>query len=124
ARSIGMIAFGIPSSIFFVHVLYSFWNGVRFERQLFAFTIGLFPFALAFGTNNNYWDWAVLALLFWMTAAVVFAGSAVPHGHRLRAVFPAVLASQCLVYVLMTSWMEHPYRQSTPVALQSSEVEI
>jgi hypothetical protein len=82
------------------------------------------PYAYAFGTNTNYGATAARAGFFWfLSGLVVCAGSAAanPAWHKL-------LPAAALVLVVSTgilySSMENPYRQTQPLRLQMTAVDI
>jgi hypothetical protein len=84
----------------------------------------MLPYAYAFGTGVNYWSAAARAGLFWFLAGfVVCAGLAAAKG-----AWPNLLPAAVLVLVVSTgvlySAMESPYRQTEPLRLQMSTVDI
>lgn len=91
---------------------------------LLPICFSVFPFVYAFGTGNNYWMAAGLAGVFWVLASVSIIGSVDVGRDKWKFVFPILLVSQVATALLLYSGMESPYRQTQPIRLQSSHVEI
>ena len=82
------------------------------------------PYAYAFGTNNNYWAAAARAGLFWfLSGFVICAGFAAANAawHKL---LPAAALALVVSTGVLYSAMENPYRQTQPLRLQMSAVDI
>ncbi|OGQ58691.1 MAG: hypothetical protein A3J24_00720 [Deltaproteobacteria bacterium RIFCSPLOWO2_02_FULL_53_8] len=85
---------------------------------------GSFPFVYAFGTGNNYWLAAGLAGVFWVLASFSFVGGADISLNKWKILLPILLTSQVTAALILFFGMEHPYRQTQAVRLQSNRVEI
>jgi hypothetical protein len=124
-RSIGTLSVGILLACLVVSVFAYFRTSPRPPKAGVSVVVfALFPFALSFGSNVNYWGLGLVAMLFWILAGVLLIRSVSSNQVDFRAIIPAILAAQCLVIFLLGVWMEKPYRQPEPVRLQTAEIEI
>ena len=86
--------------------------------------LAVLPFAYAFGTNTNYWSAASRAGFFWFLSGFVFcAGFTATNAAWHRLLPPAALALVVSAGVLYAA-IENPYRQTQPLRLQTSAVDI
>jgi hypothetical protein len=103
---------------------------VRTYRQLSRNSLALIvffavlPYAYAIGTNTNYWAAAGRTGLFWFLAGLIVC--AVPAAAK--GAWHTLLPAAVLVLVVSTGVlypaMENPYRQTRPLRLQMSAVDI
>jgi hypothetical protein len=84
----------------------------------------ILPYAYAFGTNNNLWTAASRAALFWMLAGFVVSVELAAENGAWRMLLPAAAAALLVSTVILYVAMENPYRQTQPLRLQASAVEI
>ena len=127
ARSLGTVAVGLFLAGLIAAAIAVFGRThqrIPLDRGLLAAVFVLLPFALAFGSINNYWYMGLFALLFWILGAVVLIRAVSPLQAAIRSVIPVILAGQCLIILLVCIWMDQPYRQPLPIRLQTAEVEI
>ena len=95
--------------------LQDFWSTLRPVLPLSA-TLAMFPYALAFGTNNNNWFQSALGCAFWLFAALPLVGRFSLGGPRYAgAMVPLLAAGQLMVAVFLSVSMNHPYRQMEPL---------
>jgi hypothetical protein len=95
----------------------------RNSVALIAF-FAMLPFALALGTGNIFWAVAARGGLFWVLAGfVVCAGFAAANAawHKL---LPAAALSMAVCIGILFSSMENPYRQTQPLRLQLTAVDV
>lgn len=96
-----------------------FWATLRPVLSL-CVTLAIFPYALAFGTNNNNWSLSALGGAFWLFAALPLVGKSSLDSRRYAA--PLVImvsAAQLTVAVLLSVSMDAPYRQMEPLRGQT-----
>lgn len=98
----------------------SIHNRPRGRALLLAGSLAVLPFALAFGSNNDYWHVASLLSVLWVLAAVLLAAEAA-RGSRLTWVrVTGVMVPAVVVTALgLSAWLIHPYRQPDPLFDQS-----
>jgi hypothetical protein len=84
----------------------------------------LLPHAYAFGTNNNLWVAASHAGLFWILAGFVVSVELAATSGNWRALLPVAGATLLVSTVIVSTAIENPYRQTEPLRLQTSEVDI
>ncbi len=98
----------------------------RLSRDSVALIVffAVLPYTYAFGTGNNYWSAGARAGLFWFLAGFVvcaeFAAANAAWPKLLPAAGVALVVSTGVLY----SAMENPYRQTQPLRLQTSAVDI
>jgi hypothetical protein len=84
----------------------------------------LLPCAYAFGTNTSFWSTAARAGFFWFLAGFVvcveFAATAAAWPRLLPPIALALVVSTGVIYAAM----ESPYRQTRPLRLQTSAVDV
>lgn len=88
-----------------------FWRTLRPVLPL-SLAFAMFPYALAFGTNNNNWFQSSLGCAFWLFAALPLVGRfSLCSPRHASALVPLLSAAQLIVAVLLSVSMTHPYRQ-------------
>lgn len=90
--------------------------------------IGLLFFAMphiyAFGTNGNYWQAGSSASIFWLLGGLVLLSPTVCARQGWWFAIPLVLASQAVTVMLLQTGLEQPYRQTQPLRLNNTLIEI
>jgi hypothetical protein len=84
----------------------------------------IFPYAYAFGTNENLWAGASPASLFWVLSGFVVCASLAAESGSWRTLLPLVAITLLVSTVILYLAMENPYRQLRSLRLQTSAVEI
>jgi hypothetical protein len=98
----------------------------RLSRDSIALIVffAILPYSYAFGTNNNYWSAAARAGLFWFLAGFIICAEFAAANAAWRKLLPAnavaLVVSTCVLY----SAMDNPYRQTRPLRLQMSAIDI
>lgn len=94
-------------------------------RRNYVLGIGfcLMPLLYAFGSNNNYWNLAGDACLFWILAGVLFVVPSADEDVDLRRFIPFALASPLLSLFYFQHGLAAPYRQPQPLWLNNQTVE-
>jgi len=112
----GIIVIGIPISVLMM-VFYSYKMHVKTQKT-FAwdkiFFLMLLPFIYSFGTNQNYFSWAVHASLFWLLASFIVVehlDGSVKNKFQPLLMFVSLFITST---TLATSF-EHPYRRAQPL---------
>lgn len=86
---------------------------LAWRREGLALVLAAFPLAYAFGTNNNLWEVAATAAVFWpATMVMLVCGRAEPYS---RTALSMIWAS-FIVAGLLKSGQAHPYRLSGTLA--------
>jgi len=97
-----------------------------FTRKDFALALCflVLPHAYAFGTGTNYWGAATAAGFFWIISGVALlcAMSSTQRGERI--ILQLAIGAQAIVIVLIYIGMENPYRQTQPLRMNTSVVEM
>jgi hypothetical protein len=103
---------------------------VRTYRGLLRNTVALLafptmlPYAYAFGTGNNYWSAAARAGLFWFLAGFVICAGFAAANAAWQKLLPAAAVALVVSAGVLYAAMESPYRQTQPLRLQMSAVDI
>lgn len=84
----------------------------------------IMPHIYAFGTNSNYWQVGSSAAIFWLLAGLMLLVPLIRERTSLLLLLPFALATQAVTATLLQSGLEHPYRQTQPLRLNSSNLEI
>ena len=82
------------------------------------------PYAYAFGTGNNYWAAGARAGLFWFLAGFVICAGFAAANAAWHKLLPAAAVALVVSTGVLHSAMENPYRQTLPLRLQMSAVDI
>jgi hypothetical protein len=82
------------------------------------------PHMYAFGTNNNYWQAGSLAAIFWLLAGLTLLGPLIRERASWLLLLPLALAAQAVTATLLQTGLEQPYRQTQPLRLNASTLEI
>ena len=82
----------------------------------------IFPHVYAIGTNNNYWEQAEGAAVFWVLAGIAMLASVNAPRMHWRTFLPIAALAQAITVVLIHVSMEHPYRQLQPLRKQRTIV--
>lgn len=121
--SVPLVVLGIPLGAAIAAVIANrhngFWTTMRPVLPL-VLALAVFPYALAFGTNNIIWYHSALAGAFWLFAALPLVGRIKSQG----AILPAVSIAQILVAGLLSISMANPYRQLEPLRDQVQVVQV
>jgi hypothetical protein len=95
----------------------------RGETWGVAAVLTLLPFALSFGSNNNYWHVASLLLVFWFMAGVVIGtGGSGTERSSMQVILAGAVPALVITLLALSSWVSDPFRQ--PVALFSQDTTI
>lgn len=95
----------------------------RNSLALIAF-FGTLPFALALGTGNNFWAVAAHGGLFWVLGGFVICAGFAAADSAWQKLLPAASLSMAVCIGVLYSSMENPYRQTQPLRLQLTAVDI
>jgi hypothetical protein len=82
------------------------------------------PHIYAFGTNGNYWQTGSSAAIFWLLAGLTLLGPLIRERDSWLLALPVALATQAVTATLLQTGLEQPYRQTQPLRLNVSTVEI
>jgi hypothetical protein len=82
------------------------------------------PHIYAFGTNGNYWRAGSSAAIFWLLSGLTLLGPLVRERASMLLVLPLALAAQAVTATLLQTGLEQPYRQTQPLRLNASSLEI
>jgi len=98
----------------------------RLSRDCLALVVFLavLPYAYAFGTNTNYWSAAARAGHFWFLAGFVICAGYAAANSTWQRLLPAAAIALVVSLGVLYSAMESPYRQTQPLPLQRSVVDI
>lgn len=80
----------------------------------------IMPLIYAFGTNNNYWQAAGGAAIFWLIAGLALLGPLILDRATWSIILPLALASQAVTAALLQTGLERPYRQPYPLRFNAS----
>jgi hypothetical protein len=96
------------------------------SRNSFALIVFLavLPYAYAFGTGNNYWSTAGRAGLFWFLAGIVVCAGFPIANAVWQKLLPAAAVALVVSTAVLYASMENPYRQTQPLRLQRSAIDI
>ena len=94
------------------------------EQWTIAFLFLAMPHIYAFGTGNNYWEAGSGAAIFWLLAGLTLLGSLTRERASWLLALPLALATQAITATLLQTGLEQPYRQSQPLRLNTSNLEI
>lgn len=84
----------------------------------------LFPFAAAFGTNNNTWGAASQHALFWIASALLLMRPLLPAKREVEAFVPVVALALVYVGVTVHLAIAAPYRQTASLDLADREIDL
>jgi len=82
------------------------------------------PHFYAFGTGNNYWIAGGWAAIFWLLAGITLIIPLIHQRNSWMLALPVAIATQAVTAVLLQTGLEQPYRQSQPLRLNVSTLEI
>lgn len=94
------------------------------EELVLAICFLVFPHVYAFGTGNNYWVGASGAGYFWVISGMALLYGFLATNIAWRTMLMTAICAQAIVAVLVYIAMENPYRQTQPLRLNSSALEI
>lgn len=94
------------------------------EKWTLAVLFLLMPYIYAFGTNNNYWQAATSAGVFWLLAGITLLGPLIYERASWFLVLPLAFATQAATVTLLQTGLEQPYRQPQPLRLNATVLEI
>ena len=123
----GLLLWTIPLTAALIGLSSRKFNGVfAVSRGQWAraFVFLALPATYSLGTNNNYWDKAIGAGIFWVLAGLVIAVPAMNHERFKYMVLSLALASQMMTVVLVDYALEHPYRQPQPLRENNYPVDV
>jgi hypothetical protein len=116
------VSFGIGSAAMMFPARTYQWLS-RNTVALIVFFAAL-PSAYAFGTGANYWSAAARAGLFWFLAGFVVCPGFAAANAAWRQLLPGAAVALVVSTGVLYSAMENPYRQTQPLRLQMSAVDI
>jgi hypothetical protein len=98
----------------------------RLSRNSLALIVffAVLPYAFAFGTGQNYWAAAARAGFFWFLAGFVICVGFAAANAAWHKLLPAASLALVVSTGVLYSAMENPYRQTQPLRLQLSAVDI
>jgi len=99
-------------------------QGVNAGQWALAVLFLLMPYIYAFGTNNNYWQVATSAGVFWLLAGVTLLGPLVCDRASWLLILPLAFATQAATVILLLTGFEQPYRQPQPLRLNDTSLQI
>ncbi|WP_105430937.1 hypothetical protein [Neorhizobium sp. T6_25] len=82
------------------------------------------PHLYAFGTNRNYWENGAWAGIFWLLAGTTLLRPVVRKRGSWSFALPLALAAQTVTAVLLQTGLEQPQRQTQPLRLNETTLEI
>jgi len=80
-----------------------------------ALCFPLAPHALAFGTNNNYWEAGSQAAIFWLLGGLGLLLPFLSREHAARVMLPLLVVGQAIAILIVQWAFTHPYRQPQPL---------
>jgi hypothetical protein len=98
----------------------------RLSRSAVALVVFLavLPYAYAFGTNTSYGATSARAGLFWLLAGFVICAEFAAANGTWRHLLPAATLALVVSTGILYASMENPYRQTQPLRLQMSAIDI
>lgn len=99
-------------------------KSITSQQWMIAALLLVMPHVYAFGTNNNYWKAGGSAAIFWLLAAITLLGPMIRQRGSWMIAMPAALAAQAVTVTLLQTGLEQPYRQTQPLRLNASTLEI
>ncbi len=99
-------------------------KSVTSQQWMIAALLLAMPHVYAFGTNNNYWKAGGSAAIFWLLAGITLLGPMIRQCGSWMFAMPAALAAQAVTATLLQAGLEQPYRQTQPLRLNASTLEI
>ena len=120
----GLLIFGVVFAAVLVGVMLGHVKALK-EITVSQWAIaGMFlvmPYIYVFGTNNNYWQFASSAAIFWLLAGLTLLG---PLRDTCLLVLPLALAAQVVTAILLQTGFEQPYRQPDPLRFNDTNQKI
>ena len=99
-------------------------KSVTSQQWMIAALFFAMPHVYAFGTNGNYWQAGSSAAIFWLLAGFTLLGPLIREHGSWTFALPAALAVQAVTATLLQTGLEQPYRQTQPLRLNASTLEI
>lgn len=97
---------------------------IRVSQWAIACLFLSMPHIYAFGTNGNYWQAGSAAAIFWLLAGLTLLGPLFRERTSWALALPLALATQAVTATLLQTGFEQPYRQTQPLRLNVSTIEI
>jgi hypothetical protein len=82
------------------------------------------PYIFAVGTGNNYVGQSLLVTIFWILASLIYLRLLSSNKSSLTLIIPIVLGAQAITAIILNQAMQNPYRQSGPMNLNNSKIEV
>ncbi|CDZ37277.1 Putative membrane protein [Neorhizobium galegae bv. officinalis] len=82
------------------------------------------PHIYAFGTNRNYWENGAWVGIFWLLAGTTLLRPVVRKRGNWSFALPLALAAQTVTAILLQTGLERPQRQTQPLRLNETPLEI
>jgi hypothetical protein len=89
-----------------------------------AFIFTTMPYIFAVGTGNNYVGQSLLVTIFWILASLIYLRLLSRHKSTITLIIPIVLGAQAITAIILNQAMQNPYRQSGPMILNNSKIEV
>lgn len=119
-----LIALGISAGVITASIVLArarLFTSVSRKQWALAICFLAFPYAYAFGSDNNYWGQESIVVIFWILSSMVLLSSvATTLPSRRALLLPIVAVTQLIVVLVINMAMENPYRQPQPLAQNHS----
>ncbi|MDQ0134141.1 hypothetical protein J2T08_002059 [Neorhizobium galegae] len=123
----GLLIFGVVFAAVLTGLIFGrpkpLWS-LSAEQWAIATLFLVMPHIYAFGTNRNYWENGAWAGIFWLLAGVTLLRPVVSELGNWSFAMPLALATQTVTAVLLQTGLEQPQRQTQPLRLNETTLEI
>lgn len=99
-------------------------KNISVEQWAIAALFLAMPYIYAFGTNGNYWQVGSSAAIFWLLAGLTLFATLIRERASWSLTLPVAFAAQAVTATLLQTGLEQPYRQTQPLRLNASTLEI
>ncbi len=122
----GLIMLALPFGFFLYGITKCIFRGKSNSRQkmIISFLLIVLPYCFSIGTNNNYWQTAAGASVFWVLAAINLILPEHKNGKNLLSIMPVVALILLLAINVIMNAIANPYRQNVSLFSQKNSIEI
>jgi hypothetical protein len=118
----GLIIWAIPLATCltsYIHFKRANFSSTTRKNWVLILVLITLPYSFAFGTNNNYWQAASAAGVFWVLAGLVLLVPTYAEKKTWLLFIPIVLIAQSIIALLLSINISAPYRQDQALRLHS-----